>query len=100
MAVAYLYHNGIDRLSELNIGDIEKVKKLNRPKFHCNKDITILCYGTRYADMREINKSLTEGMLRFLLQFENDLIFWLDIPVYSGYSKLAKVLGKLRLPMK
>lgn len=97
LAVAYLYHNGIDRLSELNIGDIEKVKKLNRPKFYCNKDITILCYGTRYADMREINKSLTEGMLRFLLQFENDLIFWLDIPVYSGYSKLAEVLGKLRL---
>ena len=97
LAVAYLYHNGIDRLSELNIGDIEKVKKLNRPKFHCNKDITILCYGTRYADMREINKSLTEGMLRFLLQFENDLIFWLDIPVYSGYSKLTEVLGKLRL---
>lgn len=97
LTVAYLYHNGIDRLSELNIGDIEKVKKLNRPKFYCNKDITILCYGTRYADMREINKSLTEGMLRFLLQFENDLIFWLDIPVYSGYSKLAEVLGKLRL---
>ena len=97
LAVAYLYHNGIDRLSELNSGDIEKVKKLNRPKFYCNKDITILCYGTRYADMREINKSLTEGMLRFLLQFENDLIFWLDIPVYSGYSKLAEVLGKLRL---
>lgn len=97
LAVAYLYHNGIDRLSELNIGDIEKVKKLNRPKFYCNKDITILCYGTRYADMREINKSLTEGMLRFLLRFENDLIFWLDIPVYSGYSKLAEVLGKLRL---
>ena len=97
LAVAYSYHNGICRLSELNVDDIERIKKLNRPKFYRNKDITILCSGTRYADMREINKSLTEGMLRFLLQFENDLIFWLDIPVYFGYSKLAKVLGKLRL---
>lgn len=97
LAVAYSYHNGICCLSELNVDDIERIKKLNRPKFYRNKDITILCSGTRYADMREINKSLTEGMLRFLLQFENDLIFWLDIPVYSGYSKLAEVLGKLRL---
>lgn len=96
LAVAYLYHNGICRLSELNIGDIEKIKKLNRPKFYLNKDITILCSGTQNADMREINKSLTEGMLRFLLQFENDLISRFDIPVYFGYSKLAEVLGKLR----
>lgn len=97
LAVAYLYHNSICRLSELNVGDIEKIKKLNRPKFYRNKDITILCSGTRYADMREINKSLTEGLLRFLLQFENDLIFRLNIPVYSGYSKIAEVFGKLRL---
>ena len=97
LAVAYSYHNGICCLSELNVDDIERIKKLNRPKFYRNKDITILCIGTRYADMREINKSLTEGMLRFLLQFENDLIFRLDISVYSGYSKIADVLGKLRL---
>lgn len=97
LAVAYLYHNGIHRLSELNVGDIERIKKLNKPKFYRNKDITILCSGARYADMREINKSLTEGMLRFLLWFENDMIFRLNIPVYSGYSKLSEILGKLRL---
>ena len=97
LAVAYLYHNGICRLSEITADDIQKIKKLNQPKFYRNKDITILSSGTRYADMREISKSLTEGTMRFLLQLENDTIFWLNIPVYFGYSKLADILGRLRL---
>lgn len=73
----------------------KRVMKLNNPKFYRNKDITILCSGTRYADMREMNKSLTEGMISFFLRFENDVIFRHRITVDSAYSKLANVMDEL-----
>lgn len=97
MCVAYMHHNAVTEPSQLSPDSIERMKKLNKPKFYCDKGMTILCSGTRYADMREINKSLTEGMMRFLLRLENDVIFRRDITVYSGYSKLADVLGTLAI---
>ena len=95
MCIAYMYHNGITELSQLSQESIERMKKLNQPKFYCDKDMTILCSGARYSDMREINKSLTEGMMRFFLRFENDVIFRHRITVDSAYSKLANVMDEL-----
>ena len=100
MCIAYMYHNGITELSQLSQESIERMKKLNQPKFYCDKDMTILCSGARYSDMREINKSLAEGMMRFFLRFENDVIFRHNITIYSGYSKLSDVLGVLEISEK
>lgn len=95
MCVAYMYHNNIKAVSQFSDNDKKRVMKLNNPKFYRNKDITILCSGARYADMREMNKSLTEGMIRFFLRFENDVIFRHRITVDSAYSKLANVMDEL-----
>lgn len=95
MCVAYMYHNNIKAVSQFSDNDKKRVMKLNNPKFYRNKDITILCSGARYADMREMNKSLTEGMISFFLRFENDVIFRHNITVDTGYSKLTNVLDEL-----
>lgn len=95
MCVAYMYHNNIKAVSQFSDNDKKRVMKLNNPKFYRNKDITILCSGARYADMREMNKSLTEGMISFFLKFENDVIFRHNITVDTGYSKLTNVLDEL-----
>lgn len=95
MCVAYMYHNKINRISLLKEDDLRRIKKLNSPKFYLDKDLTILCSGERYADMREINKGLTDGMVSFFLRFESDVIFNRGIFIDRGYSKLSKILSEL-----
>ena len=100
LGVAYLYHNNITELKDISDVDMERLSKLNKPKFYRNKNITILCCGANFSDMREINKSASEGVQKALLNIEEKFVFELGIPVYNTYSKLSVVLNKLNAPLE
>lgn len=100
MAVAYLYHNQIKVFNEIIYNGIDQFffKKLNNPKFYVDKNIPILCYGNENADIREVNKSVSENLLKLFLDFEEAAVFRNDIPVYGTYSKFAEVTKKFGVP--
>lgn len=100
MAVAYLYHNQIQVLEQATYNKIDQFffKKLNHPKFYVDKNIAILCYGNDNADIREVNKSVCENLLKLFLDFEEAVVFRNDIPVYGTYSKFTEVTKKFNVP--
>lgn len=100
LGVAYLYHNNITELKDISDVDMERLSKLNKPKFYVNKNLTILCCGANFSDMREINKSASEGVQKAFLNIEEKFVFELGIPVYNTYSKLSAVLNKLNTPFE
>lgn len=100
LGLVYLYHNNITELKDISDVDIERLSKLNKPKFYRDKNIMILCCGANFADMREINKSASEGVQKALLDIEEKLVFELGIPVYNTYSKLSVILKELNVPLE
>lgn len=100
LGVAYLYHNNITELKDISDVNMERLSKLNKPKFYRNKNLTILCCGANFSDMREINKSASEGVQKALLNIEEKFVFELGIPVYNTYSKLSMILNKLNAPLE
>lgn len=96
--IAYLYHNHIAELNALSDIDMEQLLKLNRPKFYRDKNLTILCSGSNFADMREIGKSVSSGVQKVFLNLEEKFVFELNIPVYGTYSKVSVVLEHLQVP--
>ncbi len=98
MFIAYLYNLGIASFTTETEVATELLSRLNYPKFYRDKDLNILCFGNKNADIREINKSISEGLLKLFLNFEERMIFILNIDVYVGYSKLSRVLETLNVP--
>lgn len=99
-SVGYLYKQGITRFdaettSKLNI---ESYCKLNQPKFYRNKNIDILCYGSSNPDIREINRIISDNMLKVWLSFEEAMVFELGLMIDDGYSTLHDVLQALNVP--
>lgn len=97
MLVAYCYHNNIYEFDSLDFLDCERLNKLRYAKFYRNKDLTILCAGSEYPDLREINKCVAENTIKLFLDFEESMVFCLNIEVYGTYSKLSDVLKKLEV---
>lgn len=98
MAVAYLYHNNVHDFYGFGDEDKIKLEKLNQPKFYQDKDMVILCSGKKFADMREINKSLTEGLIKFILNFEIRAVPAIAVDTSSKYLKFFDILNKLNFP--
>ena len=100
MSIAYLYHNKIAVFDDITYQklDLFSFKKLNNPKFYVDKNIPILCYGDKNADIREINKSVSENLLRLFLDFEEAVIFRNNIPVYGTFSKFMDIMKAFKIP--
>lgn len=100
MAVAYLYHNQITVFDETTIENLGAfyVEKLNYPKFYVDKNIPILCYGSKNADIREINKAISANLLKLFLDFEEAVVFRKEIMVFGAYSKFASIMKKFNVP--
>lgn len=100
MAISYLYHHQITVFDDITYQELDLFffKKLNNPKFYVDKSIPILCYGNKNADIREINKSVSENLLRLFLDFEEAVIFRNDIPVYGTYSKFMDIMKVFNIP--
>jgi hypothetical protein len=101
MAVAYLYHNHITVFDAEAYQSVNPFffTKLNHAKFYVNKDIPILCYGSQYADIREISNVISSNLLRMFLDFEEAVIFNKNILVYGTYSKFKNVTEALNVPI-
>lgn len=97
MGVAYLCQCNITELQDTADVDMEKLLKLNKPKFYRDKNLTILCSGDKFADLREIGKSASAGVQKAFLNLEEKFVFELDIPVYNTYSRLSLVLERLKV---
>lgn len=98
MLVAFCYHNAISEFNCLNKVLLEKIERLRYAKFYRDKDLTILCANDNYADLREINTRVAENTIRLFLDFEEKMVFSLDINIYGTYSKLSNVTQKLDVP--
>ena len=100
MAIAYLYHNGVAVFDEAAYQSVNQFffTKLNYAKFYVNKDIPILCYGNKYADIREMSKVISANLLRMFLDFEESVVFRKDILVYGTYSRFKDAMKALDVP--
>lgn len=99
LAVAYLYHNNVCFFDSKVSNSIsyESFQKLNKAKFYRDKNIPILCYGNENADIREINKTASENLLRMFLDFEETIVFHYDIPIYGDWSKFSDITTALNV---
>lgn len=102
LSIAYLYHNKIFCFDSKAINEIsyESFQKLNKIKFYRDKNIPILCYGVKNADIREINKTTSENLLRMFLDFEEAIVFQYNIPIYGDYSKFSDITTALNVPQE
>lgn len=102
LSIAYLYHNKIFCFNSKAINEIsyESFQKLNKIKFYRDKNIPILCYGVKNADIREINKTTSENLLRMFLDFEEAIVFQYNIPIYGDYSKFIDITTALNVPQE
>ena len=102
LAIAYLYHNNVCFFDSKTNNYIshESFKKLNKVKFYRDKNIPILCYGNENADIREINKTASENLLRMFLDFEEAIVFNYDIPIYGDWSKFSDITTVLNVPQE
>ena len=94
LSISYLYQNKISIFDDTTYNglNLKMYKKLNNPKFFRDKDIRILCYGNQNADIRELNKVVSENLLRLFLDFEESIVFNNNIKVYSGFSKFKEIV--------
>ena len=99
-AISYLYKIGITRFDKDTVQNIplDRFKKLNQPKFYRNKNIDILSYGSRNADIREVNRIINDNFITVLLNLEEKLIFSHDIVISQTYSRLSNVLKRINVP--
>ncbi|MBQ4072280.1 MAG: hypothetical protein IJD50_00970 [Clostridia bacterium] len=102
LSIAYLYHNKIFCFNSKAINAIsyESFQKLNKIKFYRDKNIPILCYGSKNADIREINKVFSEYLLKMFLDFEEAIVFNNNIQIYDTWSKFSDITKALNLPLE
>lgn len=98
MPVAYCYRKGVTEVGQRGDELNGKVKKLKSADFYKEKDLAILCAGKEYADLKAINKCVAENTMRLFLDFEEKMIFSLNINVFGTYSKLSYIVNKLEVP--
>lgn len=98
MLVAVCYYLGLKESNKINSPVRKKLKKMERAKCFLDKGLNILCAEHKNNRANEINKLVAENTVRLFIDFEEHMIFHLDIKVYGTYSTLASVLWKLNVP--
>lgn len=100
MFIAFLYAMGISVYTNSTLNEDATIiaKKLNKAKFYRDKGLSILLAPTTKADIREIGKASTAGLINIFLNFEEKVVFKEHINVYKGYSKLSEALTAINCP--